>query len=126
MQPYILVILGGGLGSLCRFLLSERMIHESSWPWPTFMANIIGSLLIGFLWAYASSETNEVFKKWVLYFGAIGFCGGFTTFSTFTKELYQYLEQEQWVLFISYAVGALVVGIVAFALTYILGLRLFS
>ena len=81
VRNLLLVALGGGLGSVCRYLVS-RMV-ESSFPWGTFAVNILGSLLIGLLVALVGKGivSNEI--KLLL---VTGFCGGFTTFSTFANE----------------------------------------
>lgn len=76
-----LVMLGAALGAPCRWLL-DRFVqsrHDSVFPWGTFVINVLGSLALGLLLGAASSH------ELVALLGT-GFCGGFTTFSTFGFE----------------------------------------
>ncbi|MBT5903505.1 MAG: fluoride efflux transporter CrcB [Opitutaceae bacterium] len=83
----LLVGLGGGLGSIVRVLVDE-MTPAGRLPWGTVAANVIGSLIIGWVLARLGppSETNSHWQAFL----AFGFCGGFTTFSSFS---WQTLEQ---------------------------------
>ena len=80
----LLVGAGSFMGGIARYLVSLAMKGMgSAFPWATMTANIVGCLLIGLLWAVfnrvnASSQLNLLL--------IVGFCGGFTTFSTFSKE----------------------------------------
>src|SRR5690554_333550 len=126
LYSYFLVALGGALGSVLRFGISGVLKSESSWPWPTFVVNVLGSILIGLLVAYLQVSPKEAWRNELLYFGVIGFCGGFTTFSAFSKELFYLLENQSVVLFLLYSIGSLALGVIAFALAYFLVLRLSS
>ena len=80
MKEILMVGLGGFAGSVCRYLISVAMlplIPQDGIPWHTLLVNVVGSLLIGFLLA------AEVQGHWHS-LGVVGFCGGFTTFSTFS------------------------------------------
>lgn len=86
MKELIYIFLGGGLGSVARYLLhllinGREMI--TGFPWSTFTINITGSLLIGVFYAL-SSRLNLSLE--IRLFLTIGLCGGFTTFSTFSNE----------------------------------------
>lgn len=83
LKTLFIIGTGGFLGSIARYLtqiLVERMFH-SSFPWGTFVANIAGSFIIGVI--YALSERGNLLTPEVRMFMAVGFCGGFTTFSSF-------------------------------------------
>ncbi len=123
LYSYFLVALGGALGSVLRFGISNLIKTESSWPWPTFLVNILGSALIGLLVAYLQVSPKMGWRNEILYLGVIGFCGGFTTFSAFSKELFYLLENQSIILFLLYTLGSLFLGILAFALAYFLVLR---
>jgi CrcB protein len=92
-----LVALGGALGSVSRFLLGpalQRAFH-ATFPLGTLFINILGSLILGFL-ARLAVEGVSITPE-ARAFIAVGFCGGFTTFSTFTYETIQLLEDgEGW------------------------------
>ena len=86
IKNILLVGLGGGIGSMLRYL-SQRMadkLYTIHFPWGTFSVNIIGCFLIGIFWgiSFKSFETNENWKLFLM----TGLCGGFTTFSAFTLE----------------------------------------
>ena len=85
MKEVVWVFVGGGLGSICRYAITIILKETNSlYPWPTLLANAIGSLLIGVLAdqlmrGTSVHSTNTLF--WI-----IGFCGGLTTFSAFALE----------------------------------------
>ena len=85
IKDIVLVGIGSCLGGICRYLISLFIGHpQSGFPWGTFVVNIIGCLLIGILWGVTSRFQNfaQAFSLLLM----VGFCGGFTTFSTFSKE----------------------------------------
>ena len=85
MKELIWVFVGGGLGSICRYAITLILKQTNSlFPWPTLLANAIGSLLIGILadqWIRNTSSHSPYTLFWI-----IGFCGGLTTFSAFALE----------------------------------------
>ena len=115
-KDILLVGVGSFFGGIARYLISLAMKGMgSAFPWATMTANIAGCLLIGILWAVlnrcnASNQLNLLF--------AVGFCGGFTTFSTFSKESLCLLQAGNYTSFILYALGSVVLGIGAVALGY--------
>lgn len=92
---YLLVFLGGGLGAMLRFGISHliQRWNTSNFPWSTLLVNILASLLLGFILIAFKNKTE------IYLFGAIGICGGFSTFSTFAKENLELIEQNNWILF---------------------------
>ncbi|WP_026755589.1 fluoride efflux transporter CrcB [Sediminibacter sp. Hel_I_10] len=112
MKQLILVFIGGGFGSVLRFLLGKFLNNtENGIPYGTFAANILGSLLIGLIlgWA-AKSETLSANQTLLL---ATGFCGGFTTFSTFAYENHVFLKTGDFGAFAIYTIASFIVGFLA-------------
>lgn len=85
MREFILIFIGGGLGSVCRYIITIILKETNSlYPWPTLLANAIGSLIIGIL-ADQLMRNTSIYSASTL-FWIVGFCGGLTTFSTFAFE----------------------------------------
>ena len=118
IKDIILVGIGSGIGGICRYLISHAMNHGfNGFPWGTFTVNVAGCLLIGILWGATSRLQN--FSPSFSLFLMVGFCGGFTTFSTFSKEGLTMLQANNHLLFSFYAIGSVVLGIMAVALGYL-------
>lgn len=101
----IYVFVGGGLGSMLRFVVSwlAQRPGVSLLPWGTMAANVLGCAIMGFLFDYFSTSTKqqEVYKLLLM----TGFCGGFTTFSSFALEQVNLVYQQQWLAAIGYFAG---------------------
>jgi CrcB protein len=95
---YLWIALGAVVGASTRYLLSDYVakVFESSFPHGTLIINITGSLILGFFLAW-SSERVLIDPRWRL-FVAIGFCGSYTTFSSYAFETFALFEQGQWLL----------------------------
>ena len=112
MKAFFLVFLGGGLGSMVRYLVYKLMAH-TTYPMylSTLAVNIIGSLILGIILGYSLKQGN--FHQNVLLFLTTGFCGGFTTFSTFAFENQALLRAGDYLSFSLYSIGSLAAGILA-------------
>ncbi|MBQ0062847.1 MAG: fluoride efflux transporter CrcB [Prevotella sp.] len=118
MRELLCVFVGGGIGSAIRYLISVIWQHlllnpqfsNIIFPWPTFIVNIIGCLLIGFFYNYSGrcGMTHEV--QLLL---TVGLCGGFTTFSTFSYESISLIHSGHVSMCLIYIVGSFLLGIVA-------------
>ena len=116
-KDIILVGIGSGIGGICRYLISLFMSQaRNGFPWGTFMVNVAGCLLIGILWGVTSRLQNISPSLSLLLM--TGFCGGFTTFSTFSKEGLTLLHANSYILFLSYVIGSVALGLMAVALGY--------
>ena len=110
MKQLLLIFLGGGFGSVLRYLISTQLnTSENQLYTGTFLVNILGCLLLGIL--VGLSFKNSWFSNEITLLLGIGFCGGFTTFSTFGLESYTLLREGHFGMFLLYAGGSLVVGI---------------
>ncbi|MEJ2113966.1 MAG: fluoride efflux transporter CrcB [Flavobacteriaceae bacterium] len=112
MKNLILVFLGGGLGSVLRFIVGRFLNNtETGIPYGTFAANIIGSFIIGLVLGL-SLKYNSISKDTILFL-AIGFCGGFTTFSTFAYEIHVFLKNGDFISFALYTIASFIIGFLA-------------
>src|SRR5690606_33747168 len=94
IQTILLVGSGGFIGSVLRYLIQHFMERnlESIFPWGTLIANISGSFILGIIFALAE-KGNLLNSEWRIFL-AVGFCGGFTTFSTFAHNNYILMKEE--------------------------------
>ena len=112
MKQLVLVFLGGGIGSVLRYVLGRFLNSpETGIPYGTFLANIFGSLLIGIILGLAAKNNTLSSNQTLLL--ATGFCGGFTTFSTFAYENHVFLKSGDFTLFALYTIASFVVGFLA-------------
>ena len=113
MKEVLIVGIGGGIGSIARFLSqkgAERFM-DSSFPMGTFLINILGSLIIGIV--YALSERGNLLTPEVRLFLTVGLCGGFTTFSTFSYDNFNMISEKLWQYLILNVGGSIFFGILA-------------
>lgn len=110
IKNILLIGLGGGIGSMCRYSASLLLMNKS-FPVTTLLINISGSFIIGLVAAYALK--NEWFAaNWKLFLAA-GICGGFTTFSAFSLENLQLLQQGKYLWALLYIAASIVLGLIA-------------
>ena len=116
MVEILCVFLGGGLGSLCRYLIGSHLVkvQPGCFPWGTWVANAVGCLLIGLLLAWFERRSAGLYRLLLV----TGFCGGFTTFSTFSNETVQLLRQGSTALALAYVGASLGAGLLLCAAGY--------
>jgi fluoride exporter len=94
MLQILLIFIGGGLGSLARFFVGKQFVGSVNGHFPigTIVANILASLILGvFLGLEINNKTNTSYRAFI----AIGFCGGFSTFSTFSADTFALIQSNR-------------------------------
>ena len=120
MKQVLIVFIGGGLGTVMRFLISKILPYSGKgFPWSTFSANMIGCLIIGVITGYFLRNISENESEWIL-FATVGFCGGFTTFSSFANENFLFLRDENYIIMLIYSILSVLSGILMIYLGIIL------
>ena len=94
LVPVFAICLGASIGALARWQLSEALNKSAQLPWGTLAANWIGAYLIGLALAFLS-ESPKISDAWRLFL-VTGLLGGLTTFSTFSAEVVEFVQQGRW------------------------------
>jgi fluoride exporter len=112
MKSIILVMAGGGIGAVLRFQLGRMLVTSpGGWPWGTFMANVLGGLLMGVLtaWLLRAGEGGENMRLLL----GVGLLGGFTTFSAFSMDMMRMIETGSVGLAFGYALASVALALLA-------------
>jgi len=104
------VFIGGGVGSLCRYYTGIWLGHGGQFPLGTWIANILSCIILGILLAAASRQWLAPEYRFLL---ITGFCGGFSTFSTFSNEMLQMLRGGMWSMAAVYLLSSLAGGLLS-------------
>jgi CrcB protein len=113
VKPILVIFLGGGIGSVCRYLAGLSITRQlpTAFPAGTFIINITGCFLIGLLYGIADRH-SWLTVEWRLFL-MTGICGGYTTFSTFSYEAISLVRQGNYTYFLLYVTLSVVVGLLA-------------
>lgn len=120
LRTLLIVGTGGFIGSALRYLVqvvTEKAL-TSTFPWGTFIVNVVGSFIIGIVYAL-SEEGNLISPEWRMFL-AVGICGGFTTFSAFTYNNLNLLKDNSLYYLLWNIGGSLFFGVLAVYLGIIL------
>lgn len=118
----VLVFLGGGLGSLFRYLMQSLGAHlfPGTFPWGTLIVNLTGSFLLGGLFGFGTAV--HIRPEWRLLL-ATGFLGGYTTFSSWQLESWTLFSSGHWKLGLGNLLGSTVLGLGALVAGFMAGER---
>ena len=113
VKSILIVGFGGFIGTVARFLISRyfQLNYSTVFPWSTLTVNILGSLIIGII--YGLSEKGDILSPEFRLFMAVGICGGFTTFSTFSNDAFMLIRQDEWFRFALYTSLSFFLGLMA-------------
>lgn len=117
---FLFVALGGALGAVCRYSLSLVTV-KLDFPLMTFITNLVGAFLIGLIAGLA--QKKNLSANLVLFLKT-GFCGGFTTFSTFSLEAFMLLQKGAYLTAVLYMVLSVILCIAGVALGFLISKRM--
>ncbi len=127
MDKVFLVAAGGAVGAVARYGLGVQTLRlwGGAWPYGTFIANLIGGLLMGLLAGWLALQGGADQERLRLLLG-VGVLGGFTTFSAFSLETALMIERREFAPAFGYAAGSVVLAIAALFLGLIMARRMFA
>jgi CrcB protein len=110
VKSLLVIGMGGFLGAVSRHLLSKSLGYwlGAGFPWGTFGVNLLGCLLIGFVLGLA--DRGNYLSQASVQFLAVGFCGGFTTFSSFASETNALFSGEKFLTTTAYVALSVLLG----------------
>ena len=104
MGSFVLVAIGGAVGAVSRYAIALA-VSGHQWPWATFLVNVLGSIGFGLIMVLlVRGSLHQSLQPLLM----VGFFGAFTTFSTFSWELFQFIERNAWLDAVSYSLASVV------------------
>ena len=126
MAAYFWIAIGSALGGVARYWCSgiaARLIGET-FPWGTLIVNVVGSFIIGFFGALTGPDGRVFVGSTARQFVMIGICGGYTTFSSFSIQTHNLMNDGEWLQAGGNIVGSVVLCLVAVWLGHVLAIGL--
>ena len=112
LKEIVAVFIGGGIGSSMSYLINKSsFIMPNSFPYSTFITNIIGCFILGLTIGYFLKNNNQ--NSLIFVFLTTGICGGFTTFSTFSNEGLTLINNGNYLTFLIYTMISIILGLLA-------------
>lgn len=115
MMAYVWIAIGSALGGVARYWCSgvaARTIGET-FPWGTLIVNVVGSFIIGFFATLTGPDGRVFASSAARQFVMIGFCGGYTTFSSFSIQTLNLVQDDEWLQAGGNIVGSVVLCLIA-------------
>ncbi len=115
MMAYVWIAIGSALGGVARYWCSgvaARTIGET-FPWGTLIVNVVGSFIIGFFATLTGPDGRVFASSAARQFVMIGFCGGYTTFSSFSIQTLNLVQDGEWLQAGGNIVGSVVLCLIA-------------
>jgi fluoride exporter len=115
MQSYLWIAIGSALGGMARYWCSgvaARLIGET-FPWGTLIVNVVGSFVIGFFATLTGPDGRVFVGSTARQFVMIGLCGGYTTFSSFSIQTLELVQDGEWLQASGNIVGSVVACLIA-------------
>jgi len=127
MMKFFYVFVGGGVGSLARYLVGMQTLRVfgPNWPYGTFTVNLVGGFCMGMLVGYLAHRGGADQERWRVMLG-VGVLGGFTTFSAFSLETALMIERRDYGHAFAYVAASVVLAVGALFIGLILARKVFA
>jgi CrcB protein len=117
-MTWLYVFIGGGAGSMARYGVSRLFPYTDGFPWATFIANLMACLLLGYMLSSSAEKEWSADLKLLM---MTGFCGGFSTFSTFSAETFKLIEAGGIGMALVYVLSSIIVCLIGVFIGFQLG-----